>query len=130
MEFNYLAKEKDLEQCVKMVRLLHIVTKSESVSLFLGIKSKPQENLMPRASSDKELRKLCKNNVITYYHYGGCAVGSVVGEDYRVYGIEGLRVIDGSTFRESPGTNPMATLLMLRRYQGIKILEQRKETSG
>ncbi|KAH9773931.1 GMC OxRdtase N domain-containing protein [Citrus sinensis] len=131
VEFNYLAKEKDLEQCVKMVRLLHKVTKSESVSLFLGIKSKPQENLMPRASSDKELRKLCKNNVRTCYHYhGGCAVGSVVGEDYRVYGVEGLRVIDGSTFRESPGTNPMATLLMLGRYQGIKILEQRKETSG
>lgn len=131
VEFNYLAKEKDLEQCVKMVRLLHRVTKSESVSLFLGIKSKPQENLISRASSDKELRKLCKNNVRTYYHYhGGCAVGSVVGEDYRVYGVEGLRVIDGSTFRESPGTNPMATLLMLGRYQGIKILEQRKETSG
>lgn len=131
VKFNYLAKEKDLEECVKMVQLLHRVTKSESVSLFLGIKFKPQENLMPWASSDKELRKLCKNNVRTFYHYhGGCTVGSVVGEDYRVYGVEGLRVIDGSTFQESPGTNPMATLLMLGRYQGIKILEQRKETSG
>lgn len=84
---------------------------------------------MPRANSDEELRKLCKNNVRTFYHYHGrCAVGAVVEKDYRVYG--GLRVIDGSTFQASRGTNPMATLMMLGRYQGIKILEQRKETSG
>lgn len=120
VKFNYLAKENDLEECVKMVQLLQKVANSESISLFLGIKH--QGNL---SSSSNELRKLCKNNVSTFYHYhGGCAVGSVVDNDYRVYGVNGLRVIDGSTFQESPGTNPMATCMMLGRYQGIKILNE------
>lgn len=123
IKFNYLAKEKDLHECVKMVQLLDKVTKSQSVSSFLGIK--PQEKLM---SNSDELRKLCKNNVRTFYHYhGGCIVGSVVDKDYRVYGVKGLRVIDGSTFQESPGTNPMATVMMLGRYQGVKLVEERRE---
>ncbi|KAJ4711357.1 Protein HOTHEAD [Melia azedarach] len=123
VKFNYLAKEKDLDECIKMVQLLEKVSKSQSVSTFLGVK--PQEKLM---STEDELRKLCKNNVRTFYHYyGGCAVGSVVDDNYSLYGVQGLRVIDGSTFQVSPGTNPMATLMMLGRYQGIKILKERKK---
>ncbi|KAJ0096034.1 hypothetical protein Patl1_15957 [Pistacia atlantica] len=123
VEFNYLEKDKDMNQCVKMAELLERVAKSESIALFLGLK--PQEKLM---SSTDELRKLCKNNVRTYYHYhGGCAIGSVVDDDYKVYSVNGLKVIDGSTFQESPGTNPMATLMMLGRYQGIKLLRQRRD---
>ncbi|KAL6187697.1 hypothetical protein ACLB2K_039092 [Fragaria x ananassa] len=81
-------------------------------------------------STEEELQKLCKKNVRTFYHYhGGCTKGSVVDKNYRVYGVMGSRVIDGSTFLESPGTNPMATLLMLGRYQGVKILQDRKEAS-
>ncbi|KAL5761764.1 hypothetical protein ACOSP7_018028 [Xanthoceras sorbifolium] len=126
VKFNYLSEEKDLEECVKMVQLLEKVAKSESISLFLGIR--PAAKLM---SSADERRKLCKKSVRTFYHYhGGCAVGSVVDKDYRVYGVEGLRVIDGSTFQESPGTNPMATLMMLGRYQGIKLLKERKDASN
>lgn len=43
-------------------------------------------------------------------------MGRVVDSDYRVTGIDALRVIDGSTFRDSPGTNPQATVMMLGRY--------------
>ncbi|XP_021807595.1 protein HOTHEAD-like [Prunus avium] len=119
--FNYLSKEKDWARCVKLGQLLERVVRSESIAFFLGLERKNE--LM---STEDELRKLCKKNVRTFYHYhGGCSVGSVVDKDYRVYGVTGLRVVDGSTFLESPGTNPMATLLMLGRYQGIKILEDR-----
>uniref|UniRef100_A0A2P2JCZ0 R-mandelonitrile lyase-like isoform X1 n=1 Tax=Rhizophora mucronata TaxID=61149 RepID=A0A2P2JCZ0_RHIMU len=122
VEFNYLAKEKDLEDCIEMVQLLHRVARSQSVTFFMG--TEHQDNLM---YGRQELRKFCKTNVRTYYHYhGGCTVGSVVDQDYKVYGVKGLRVIDGSTFHETPGTNPMATLLMLGRYQGIKIIQERE----
>lgn len=125
VQFNYLAKEKDMEGCTEMVQVLERVTKSDSVALFL--KTVPQNNLM---SNPDELRNFCKKNVRTYYHcHGGCTVGSVVDKDYKVYGVKGLRVIDGSTFLESPGTNPMATVLMLGRYQGIKILRERENAS-
>ncbi|KAJ8761018.1 hypothetical protein K2173_022056 [Erythroxylum novogranatense] len=125
VQFNYLAKEKDLEGCVEMVQLLHRVAKSQSVTFFLG--TEHQDNLM---SSLNDLRSFCKKNVRTYYHYhGGCIVGSVVDPNYKVHGVKGLRVIDGSTFLKSPGTNPMATLLMLGRYQGIKIIQERESQS-
>ncbi|GLT61109.1 hypothetical protein SLA2020_338380 [Shorea laevis] len=99
VQFNYLAKEKDLEECVKLSQLLERVARSQSIAMFVGTEHK--NNLM---SSEDELRKSCKKN--------------------------GLRVVDGSTFLESPGTNPMATLLMLGRYQGIKILQEREDAGA
>ncbi|XP_015895128.2 protein HOTHEAD isoform X2 [Ziziphus jujuba] len=123
VKFNYLAKEEDCEECVKLVELLERVARSESIALFLGAERKNHV-----LSGEEEMRKFCKENVRTFYHFhGGCIVGSVVDDDYKVYGVRGLRVVDGSTFEESPGTNPMATLLMLGRYQGVKILKEREK---
>ncbi|XP_030543147.1 (R)-mandelonitrile lyase-like isoform X2 [Rhodamnia argentea] len=119
--FNYLSKEEDMKACTEMAQLLQRVVRSQAVSVFLGVEHKEEE-----LSGGEELAKYCKQNVRTFYHYhGGCGVGSVVDEEYRVYGVTGLRVVDGSTFLESPGTNPMATLMMLGRYQGIRILRER-----
>ncbi|KDP41210.1 hypothetical protein JCGZ_15617 [Jatropha curcas] len=126
VQFNYLAKEKDMEGCREMAQVIQKVVRSDSVAVFM--RTKPQNKLI---SSPNDLKDFCKKNVGTYYHYhGGCTVGSVVDKDYKVYGLKGLRVIDGSTLLESPGTNPMATLLMLGRYQGIKILTERESTSS
>lgn len=124
--FNYLAEEKDLRECVQMVQLVKKVARSRSIARFLG--AKPLINV---TSNPNELRNFCRKNVRTYYHFhGGCSIGSVIDNDYKVIGVKGLRVIDGSTLSESPGTNPMATLLMLGRYQGIKILTEREDASA
>ncbi|XP_061366350.1 protein HOTHEAD [Gastrolobium bilobum] len=126
VRFNYLASEKDMEECVKMTQLLNRIARSKSIAFFLG---ESKQNKL--TSTEFGLRKFCKQNVRTIYHYhGGCTVGSVVDMHYKVYGVKGLRILDGSTFSESPGTNPMATLLMLGRYQGIKILRKRETVSG
>lgn len=125
VKFNYLASENDMEECVKMTKLLNRIARSKSIAFFLG---ESRQNKLTTMEDD--LRKFCKKNVRTIYHYhGGCRVGSVVDKHYKVYGVKGLRVLDGSTLSESPGTNPMATLLMLGRYQGIKILRQREAVS-
>ncbi|KAM5551053.1 (R)-mandelonitrile lyase-like [Rosa sericea] len=124
--FNYLSSEKDLAECVKMTELLELALRSKSIASLVG--SNEYRN-KPMPTKD-ELQKLCKTTISTIWHYhGGCTVGSVVDKNYRVYGVKGLRVIDGSTFLESPGTNPMATVLMLGRYQGLKILQERKDAS-
>ncbi|KAI9117979.1 hypothetical protein K1719_011121 [Acacia pycnantha] len=52
-------------------------------------------------------------------------VGKVVDRHYKVKGVNRLRVIDGSTFLSSPGTNPQATVMMLGRYMGVKMLRER-----
>ncbi|KAI9126348.1 hypothetical protein K1719_002769 [Acacia pycnantha] len=126
VKFNYLASEKDVEECVKMTKLLYRIARSKSIAVFFGTGSQKKVT----SSTEYDLRKFCRKNVRTFYHYhGGCRVGSVVDRHYRVYGVEGLRIIDGSTFSESPGTNPMATLLMLGRYQGNLILNERESVS-
>ncbi|CAN6695964.1 unnamed protein product [Malus baccata var. baccata] len=62
----------------------------------------------------------CVNTVATFWHYhDGCVVGKVVDEDLRVMGIKALRVVDGSVFNLSPGTNPQATLMMLGRIYSM-----------
>ncbi|KAJ6672028.1 hypothetical protein OIU85_013382 [Salix viminalis] len=72
------------------------------------------------------LEQFCTDTVMTIWHYhGGCQVGKVVDNDYKVLGVDKLRVIDGSTFIDSPGTNPQATVMMLGRYMGKRILYER-----
>lgn len=50
-----------------------------------------------------------------WHFHGGCHYPECVDQEYRVQGISGVRVIDGTTWTSSPGTNPMATCLMLGR---------------
>lgn len=50
-----------------------------------------------------------------YHYHGGCLVHKVIDCDFRVIGIDALRIVDGSTFEVSPGTNPQAALMMLGR---------------
>ncbi|KAL2903950.1 (R)-mandelonitrile lyase-like [Bienertia sinuspersici] len=126
VRFNYLSSDEDMEICVKIHELVMQVSMSDSVSIYLGNERSRFEKL-----GKEESKEYCKKNVSTFYHYhGGCVVGEVVDKDYRVYGIKGLRVMDGSTLVETPGTNPMATLMMLGRYQGLKIVGERMGSSS
>jgi fatty acid omega-hydroxy dehydrogenase len=75
-------------------------------------------NLIPKHTNDTEsLEQFCKDTVITIWHYhGGCHVGKVVDQHHKVLGVTSLRVVDGSTFSRSPGTNPQGTVMMMGRY--------------
>jgi mandelonitrile lyase len=51
------------------------------------------------------------------WHYRGiCVMGKVVDIDYHVLGTNALCVIDSSTFKNSPRTNPQATVMMFGWY--------------
>ncbi|XAR74040.1 (R)-mandelonitrile lyase [Bertholletia excelsa] len=77
-------------------------------------------------SNDIMMADFCRRTVRTIWHYhGGCLVGKVVDQQFRVVGVDSLRVVDGSTFTVSPGTNPQATVLMLGRYVGVKTVRER-----
>ncbi|NP_001304261.1 protein HOTHEAD precursor [Solanum lycopersicum] len=135
--FNYFKDPRDLQRCVQGMRTIAEVIESTSLfdfkypfttaqSLFNTMLTFPL-NLRPRhLSASVSLEQFCVDTVVTIWHYhGGCQVRKVVDRDYKVVGIDGLRVIDGSTFIESPGTNPQATVMMLGRYMGMKILRER-----
>ncbi|KAG6397003.1 hypothetical protein SASPL_143164 [Salvia splendens] len=135
--FNYFQHPQDLQRCVEGLRVIERVIQSRpmapfrynslSLPVLLNMTASSPINLLPHhANVSTSLEQYCKDTVMTIWHYhGGCQMGRVVDSDYRVIGIDSLRVIDGSTFRDSPGTNPQATVMMLGRYMGVKILKER-----
>ncbi|KAL2516351.1 Protein HOTHEAD [Forsythia ovata] len=136
--FNYFSHPDDLARCVDGIRLVEKILKSkhfvnytqcdkETIEKILNMSVHANVNLIPKHTNDtKSLEQFCKDTVITIWHYhGGCHVGKVVSPDYKVLGVKKLRVIDGSTFANSPGTNPQATVMMMGRYMGVKILRER-----
>ncbi|XWS16216.1 hypothetical protein CRYUN_Cryun34aG0066200 [Craigia yunnanensis] len=136
--FNYFGHPRDLQSCVDGIRKAAKVIQSDrftnftkcdkpTVEKLLNMSVKANINLIPKHTNDtKSLEQFCKDTVITIWHYhGGCHVGKVVNPDHKVLGTNGLRIVDGSTFSESPGTNPQGTVLMMGRYMGVKILRTR-----
>lgn len=141
--FNYFSHPYDLLRCVHGIRTIERIvhtkhfaelTQDESYSfeMLLNISVKANVNFIPKHTNDTaSLEQFCRDTVITIWHYhGGCHVGKVVDGDYRVLGVSRLRVVDGSTFDTSPGTNPQATVMMLGRYMGLKILRERMGRGG
>ncbi|KAH9325278.1 hypothetical protein KI387_005456 [Taxus chinensis] len=137
VKFNYFEHPKDLQRCVKGIKTIQKVIMSRPMQKFttsnpnlteiMNSTSQLPLNLIPKHKEDwKSLQQFCKDTVTTIWHYhGGCQVGRVVDGEYRLLGADGIRVIDGSTLVFSPGTNPQATVMMLGRYMGVKILRER-----
>ncbi|KAG8381400.1 hypothetical protein BUALT_Bualt06G0118200 [Buddleja alternifolia] len=135
--FNYFQDPRDLQRCVEGVEIIRGVIESRSMSTFRYPFTSSQSLMNLMLSFPLNLRRkhltatysteqFCIDTVMTIWHYhGGCQVGRVVDHDYRVLGVDSLRVIDGSTFQDSPGTNPQATVMMFGRYMGQKILGER-----
>uniref|UniRef100_A0ACD5TTS0 Uncharacterized protein n=1 Tax=Avena sativa TaxID=4498 RepID=A0ACD5TTS0_AVESA len=136
--FNYFKDPKDVERCVRGIQTIERVVRSRAFSRFTYANATAMDavfdraklanflNLLPRHPRDtRPLQQYCRDTVMTIWHYHvGCHVGPVVDQDYRVIGVEGLRVVDSSTFKYSPGTNPQATVMMLGRYIGLKIQKE------
>lgn len=125
--FNYFKEPEDLQRCVKGIGIIENIIESKAFAKFkfdyltlptlLNMTVNSPINLLPKhENSSQSLEQFCKDTVMTIWHYhGGCHVGRVVDHDYKVLGVDALRVIDGSTFNYSPGTNPQATVMMLGR---------------
>ncbi|KAI3979455.1 hypothetical protein MKX01_001647 [Papaver californicum] len=141
--FNYFSHPRDTKACVNAVRTMQKIVKSKNfvkltkddkltLAMLRNMTVDANINLIPKhGNSSTSLAQFCKDTLITIWHYhGGCQVGKVVDSDYKVMGVDGLRVIDGSTFLVSPGTNPQATVMMLGRYMGVKILRGRLGRAG
>ncbi|XP_020241205.1 protein HOTHEAD-like isoform X2 [Asparagus officinalis] len=136
--FNYFKHPYDLERCVYGIRTIERVVRTKHIAdltndyaysneVLLNMSVKANVNLIPKHTNDTvSLEQFCRDTVITIWHYhGGCHTGKVVDRDYRVIGVNGLRVIDSSTYVNSPGTNPQATVMMMGRYMGVKMLRKR-----
>ncbi|RWR91373.1 R-mandelonitrile lyase-like protein [Cinnamomum micranthum f. kanehirae] len=133
VKFNYFASPVDMGQCIEGMRTMAKVLKSPKLEgfKFPGVfGGKEFRYVGPEMVRDEEddlqLEGLCRKSLTTFWHYhGGCLVGKVVDSEYRVIGVDSLRVVDGSTFAVSPGTNPQATVMMLGRYVGSQLTKEK-----
>uniref|UniRef100_A0A804IWW9 Glucose-methanol-choline oxidoreductase N-terminal domain-containing protein n=1 Tax=Musa acuminata subsp. malaccensis TaxID=214687 RepID=A0A804IWW9_MUSAM len=135
--FNYFVEPEDVRTCVEGMETIKRVLETKEMSEFRNSNQSVEDLITLSASlivnnrtrhddDSTSLEQYCKDLTMTIWHYhGGCQVGQVVDHDYRVLGVDALRVIDGSTFTFSPGTNPQATVMMLGRYMGVQIQKQR-----
>ncbi|KAM0844470.1 hypothetical protein ACQ4PT_057032 [Festuca glaucescens] len=142
VRFNYFSRPEDLAQCVVGVRRVAQVLRSRTMDIFrspVGSSSQGRRGPARRdfrivgatlpldwSTNDTSVADFCKRTVTTLWHYhGGCVVGRVVDKDFRVTSARYLRVVDGSTFSVTPGTNPQATIMMMGRYVGLKMIGDR-----
>lgn len=126
--FNYFQDPRDLDKCVQGMEIIRKVVESGPASGFqypftpfrtlMNLMLAIPTNLRTRHlfTSTFSMEQFCRDTVMTIWHYhGGCQVNRVVDGEYKVMGVDGLRVVDGSTFHISPGANPQATVMMLGR---------------
>lgn len=108
---NYLAHPLDrlilLRAMEFNTRLLH----TSALSAFLPLFSQVPEN-----ATEAEMSEILDRGVGTEFHFSGTAAmmprekGGVVDAELRVYGTEGLRVVDASVFPVVPGAHLQAVV--------------------
>lgn len=136
MTFNYFKEKADLDKCVAGCKVISRVIDSKAFTDFRLPMVTGNSVFTLNAKATSGLTKIfksfsyenfCRDTVKSIWHYhAGCEVDHVIDKDYKVIGVDNLRIVDGSTFRYSPGTNPQATVMMLGRYVGVKMLAERK----
>jgi choline dehydrogenase len=114
--FNYLQTQHDIDALIAAVRLTREILAQPALAQFCG------EELLPTADirSDAEITAWLREHVGTSYHpVGSCKMGrdtdrmAVVDASCRVFGIERLRVVDGSIMPTAISGNTNAPIIMI-----------------
>lgn len=87
----------------------------------INAKLSAEFGLLPNPPPTEETVRREAQNALHFV--GGCRVGDVVDGDFRVFGVEGLRVVDASVIPDMPvSAGPMASVYMLAEFAAEKIV--------
>ncbi|WFU12893.1 GMC family oxidoreductase N-terminal domain-containing protein (plasmid) [Rhizobium sp. CB3090] len=111
IESNFLEDPEDIQTFVRAFDICRQVANAPAMDDFRG------REITPNLKGD-ELVNFIRNGVITYRHQTcTCKMGtdemSVVDNNLKVYGLEGLRIADGSIMPEVTGSNTMAPCVII-----------------
>ncbi|MGH3971713.1 MAG: GMC family oxidoreductase [Pseudonocardiaceae bacterium] len=111
---NYGAESTDIDRIVTMVQIARDIYGTKAFA-ELGLQ---ELSPGPMVSDDAQLREWVVNNIGSYYHFvGSCKMGvdrlAVVDPQLRVYGVDGLRIADGSVIPTIPSANTHTTVVMI-----------------
>ena len=114
IRFNYLANPEDRVEFRNALRLTREIFQQDAFAPFRGRELSPG----PDISSDAEIDAFVANSVESSYHpCGTCKMGSdnlsVVDDQCRVHGLDGLRVVDSSTMPSIVSGNLNAPTIMM-----------------
>ncbi|MEJ8827039.1 GMC family oxidoreductase N-terminal domain-containing protein [Variovorax humicola] len=129
----YLSSELDRQTTIAGLRIGRALAKQPSLAPYVVGETVPG----PQADSDDALLQYARDNGSTVYHgVGTCrmgadpAEGAVVDAELRVYGIQRLRVIDGSIMPTMTSTNTNATVLMIAERAADMLLSEAQHALG
>ena len=112
--FNYMAHEQDWQEFRDGIRLTREIINQPALDPFRGKELSPGVD----AQSDADLDAFVREHAETAYHPScSCKMGTddmaVVDGQGRVYGVEGLRVVDASIMPQIITGNLNATTIMI-----------------
>jgi choline dehydrogenase len=112
IEANYLCHPDDLKAAIACVELCREIGNSAALRPFTG------PEVMPGNLKGTELENFVRNDTISYWHQTSTAkmgrdAMSVVDGNLRVYGIERLRIADGSIMPRVTTGNTMAPCVVI-----------------
>jgi choline dehydrogenase len=106
---NYLTTEEDRASMIAGVRLNFEISAAAALEEW-----RREDFLVPKSDSEADIMDFVERRAHTLYHpVGTCAMGSVVDDELRVIGLEGLRVVDASVMPTIPRGNTNAPTLMV-----------------
>ncbi|MGK7886618.1 MAG: GMC family oxidoreductase [Crocosphaera sp.] len=111
---NYLAERSDFERMIHGFKVAREIAHSQAFSQWIDGEDDPG----PDVKTDEEIGEFIRQNLWSYFHYaGGCKMGidsmAVVDPHLRVYGVEGLRVVDCSIIPDVPSGNCQTCIVMI-----------------
>jgi len=113
---NFLATDNDWKTLRAGLRMVRDVCRQAPMQPFMAREIGPG----PRAVSDADLDAYIRDSSITVHHpLGTCKMGlasdplAVVDPELRVFGTEGLRVVDGSVMPDLIGAHINAPIIMI-----------------
>lgn len=114
IHFNYMAHAQDWRDMRAAIRITREIFAQQGFAHLRGAELAPGADLQ----SDDQLDQFIRDTAATVYHAcGTCAMGTgegaVVDPQGRVYGIEGLRVADGSIMPKIVNGNLNAPTIMI-----------------
>jgi len=106
---DFYAHEADLTRMVAGLRRMLEICAQPAIAPYCA-----QPFTLPAGDSDEALRAHVAATTFPIYHpVGTCALGSVVDEQLRVQGVEGLRVVDASVMPVVPRGNTNAPTIAI-----------------
>jgi choline dehydrogenase len=106
---NYLTTDEDRASMIAAVRLNMEISAAPALRDW-----RRADFLVAQSDSEADIMDFVQRRAHTLYHpVGTCAMGSVVDDELRVIGLEGLRVVDASVMPTIPRGNTNAPTIMV-----------------